>query len=447
MFLRVGQSVSWVQLAVDPGTVRIGGPKTRTSSPLRRSSRAAGQGRPTPWPRCHTEEAMDWRAYLGPCPGRSAAVAARKFAADLRGQGGAASKSGSSTSTTATAWRAAAGGQHDREPGGRRSTRPPRRCCSMRRSRRAPHRRRLRATRPPRGFYQQRRPVRRLSCWVTARPTSTAIPAAAGRGGRSPRGGAPGTAMMIATARPGRRQGQGEPGTTPTRATTPTPARPCGYGQRAGRLPATRRNRPRARTSLPAGPRTARCRTGGYDNDQRDEEFLPGFGSRGGYDGGGPQGRDDRYDHGDGYGTGYDDRRGQRAAGPSTVSSRAAGDRRDDWDDRNAAAQEGDRRMAAEDLVLAVVAAIDRHSSAASTSRASTTATTATSAGQGTGEVTVQVKSGDTAFSLAPRLLQADVIASIGVYPTRPQQHKHGRPGAGLLPAARPHAGEPRLRH
>jgi UPF0755 protein len=49
--------------------------------------------------------------------------------------------------------------------------------------------------------------------------------------------------------------------------------------------------------------------------------------------------------------------------------------------------------------------------------------------GQGTGEVTVEVKTGDTAFSLAPRLLQAGVIASTRAF-TNAVETANGTNGA-----------------
>jgi len=172
---------------------------------------------------------------------------------------------------------------------------------------------------------------------------------------------------------------------------------------------------------------------GGYDDweqDQDNSSFLPGFGGRG------PE-RDPRFD--------YDDRRGRpdgRPEGPGRPQGRgrpdshgpAAGSagrggrgpdprgwdndprgRYDDWDDGDRKPRKKATRWLPRILVLTVVGAIvigglvgglsiyhkyqDRYHPA-------------DYAGPGTGDVTVEVKSGDTAFSLAPRLLQLGVIAS-----------------------------------
>ncbi len=152
---------------------------------------------------------------------------------------------------------------------------------------------------------------------------------------------------------------------------------------------------------------------GGYD-DQRDDSFLPGFDGGGGYDGGSSRGRDDRY--------GYDDGRGPRGGGPA---GRGPGQRglddqrdwndRDDWDARNTRPRKKATRWLPRILVLAVVATILIGGLVGGLyvkNKYDARYHPADYAGQGTGEVTVQVKSGDTAFSLAPRLLQAGVIAS-----------------------------------
>src|SRR6202012_887429 len=52
--------------------------------------------------------------------------------------------------------------------------------------------------------------------------------------------------------------------------------------------------------------------------------------------------------------------------------------------------------------------------------------------GQGTGEVTVQVKSGDNAFSLAPRLLQLGVIASTRAFTNAAESAPAAASSAGL---------------
>jgi UPF0755 protein len=150
---------------------------------------------------------------------------------------------------------------------------------------------------------------------------------------------------------------------------------------------------------------------GGWDGEQRDESFLPGFGGRGGYDNGRPQERDGRY--------GYDDRRDPRGGGPA---DRGPGQRglderrdRDDWDARKTKPRKKATRWLPRILVLTVVVAIVagglvgglyvKHKYDARYHPADYV-------GQGTGDVTVQVMSGDTAFSLAPRLVQLGVLAS-----------------------------------
>ena len=160
---------------------------------------------------------------------------------------------------------------------------------------------------------------------------------------------------------------------------------------------------------------------GGYD-DQRDDSFLPGFdGGRGGYDDGGgrTQERDGRYGYDDGYAAGYDGRRGRaqpdRGQPDRGQASRGPGRDGDDWDARNARPRKKATRWLPRILVLSVVLAIVigglvgglgvYHKYEARYHPADYT-------GQGTGDVTVQVETGDDAFSLAPRLLQLGVIAS-----------------------------------
>jgi uncharacterized YceG family protein len=183
---------------------------------------------------------------------------------------------------------------------------------------------------------------------------------------------------------------------------------------------------------------------GGYDNweqGQPDSSFLPGFGGRGDYeDGGRGQERDGRY------GYDYDDRRGQRGGRPGSRAGGGPGDRGgrgpggpsgpggrgpdprgwaadgprdrdavDDWDERNRRPRKKATRWLPRILVLAVVAVIVIGGLVGGLSvyhKYEARYHPADYAGQGTGDVTVQVMSGDTAFSLAPRLLQLGVIAS-----------------------------------
>lgn len=170
------------------------------------------------------------------------------------------------------------------------------------------------------------------------------------------------------------------------------------------------------------GPRRA---AGGYDQggygsweqEQRDNSFMPGFDGRGGYDNGRAQGRDGRYD--DGYGAGYDDRRGPRGGQAGRGPDGPGGwDDSRDWYDRDAGSPKPRKkatRWLPRILVLVVVGAILIGGLVGGLDvyhKYEARYHPADYVGQGTGEVTVQVMSGDTAFSLAPRLLQLGVIAS-----------------------------------
>jgi uncharacterized YceG family protein len=170
--------------------------------------------------------------------------------------------------------------------------------------------------------------------------------------------------------------------------------------------------------------------TGGYgqggfdqwDQDQGDgSSFLPGFGGRD------PEG-DGRYD--------YDDRRGRSRpgrrgpAGPGGPGGRGQGDGGPgdrgpdprgmdydprDWDDRDRRPRKKATRWLPRILVLTVVAVIVIGGLVGGLDiyhKYQARYHPADYAGPGTGDVTVQVMSGDTAFSLAPRLLQLGVIAS-----------------------------------
>jgi uncharacterized YceG family protein len=148
--------------------------------------------------------------------------------------------------------------------------------------------------------------------------------------------------------------------------------------------------------------------------DQGDDSFLPGF------DGRVPE-RDGRYD--------YDDRRGRPdGRGPAAGSGGRGpgGDRdprgRDDgpgdrggWYDTDRRPRKKATRWIPRILVLAVVAVIVIGGLVGGLSiyhKYQARYHPADYAGPGTGAVTVQVMTGDTAFSLAPRLLQLGVIAS-----------------------------------
>ena len=151
---------------------------------------------------------------------------------------------------------------------------------------------------------------------------------------------------------------------------------------------------------------------GGYDDrqqEQRDDSFLPGFGGR-------PQERDGRY----GYDEGHGDRRAPRGEpggrGPGGPAGRGPDPRgRDDWNDRDVRPRKKVTRWFPRILVLTVVAAIVIGGLVGGLSiyhKYEARYHPADYVGQGTGDVTVQVMSGDTAFSLAPRLVQLGVIAS-----------------------------------
>jgi uncharacterized YceG family protein len=159
---------------------------------------------------------------------------------------------------------------------------------------------------------------------------------------------------------------------------------------------------------------------GDWEQEQRDESFMPGFGGRGGYDNGRAPERDGRYD--DGYGAGYDDRRdprgGQAGRGPGGPGGRDDGrdwHDRDNWDARSTKPRKKATRWLPRILVLVVVGAILIGGLVGGLDvyhKYEARYHPADYVGQGTGDVTVQVMSGDTAFSLAPRLLQLGVIAS-----------------------------------
>ena len=128
---------------------------------------------------------------------------------------------------------------------------------------------------------------------------------------------------------------------------------------------------------------------------------------------------------------------------------------RDDWDDRDRRPRKKATRWIPRILVLTVVAVIVIGGLVGGLDiyhKYQARYHPADYAGPGTGDVTVQVMSGDTAFSLAPRLLQLGVIASTRAFTnaaetaTTTTSHQLDGPGGRLLPAARAHAGQPRLR-
>jgi UPF0755 protein len=223
-----------------------------------------------------------------------------------------------------------------------------------------------------------------------------------------------------------------------------------------------------------SGPRPVQSAYGGrdgyagYEQQPGDSSFLPGFGGRDDFDDSRPpgRGRDDRYDDDD-----YDGGRGQRTGRPGGRGAtgpgggRGPGDRgpgargpgdwdrgdqgrgdqgrgdqgrgdwgqgdgqaprgrgdgprdRDDWGDtydRNPKPRKKATRWAPRILILVVFIALVAGGLVGGLSiyhKYQSRYHPADFAGPGTGDVTVQVKSGDTAFSLAPRLLSLGVIAS-----------------------------------
>lgn len=167
---------------------------------------------------------------------------------------------------------------------------------------------------------------------------------------------------------------------------------------------------------------------GGYDDwdQEQDNSFLPGFGGREEYqDPRAPRrapGRDGRDRRDDGYDYDYDDRRGIGRSdgrgpdprGPRNGGGGSSGDW-DDWDNRNRQPRKKATRWFPRALVLTVVVAIVIGGLVGGLDiyhKYQARYHPADYAGPGTGNVTVQVMSGDTAFSLAPRLLQLGVIAS-----------------------------------
>jgi uncharacterized YceG family protein len=215
-------------------------------------------------------------------------------------------------------------------------------------------------------------------------------------------------------------QAHGDPGYDPRGYGQPDPGYYQGGGPQQGQYGAG--GRPQF-DQYGTGPRRP---AGGYDQgghddweqDQGDSSFLPGFGGR-------DAGRDGRYDDGR-YDDGrYDDaRRGGRPGGrgpgpgPGTADPRDRGNGPrgyDDYDDRDRKPRKKATRWLPRALVLVVVVVIVVGGLVGGLDiyhKYQARYHPADYVGDGTGNVTVQVMSGDTAFSLAPRLLQLGVIAS-----------------------------------
>jgi UPF0755 protein len=168
---------------------------------------------------------------------------------------------------------------------------------------------------------------------------------------------------------------------------------------------------------------------GGDDGwDQEDSSFLPGFGGRDELAAGYAPERDGRYDDRGRRGA-RPAGRGPRGGGSGDRGGRGPGDRgpddlgpgprgrddRGDWDDRPPKPRKKATRWLPRILVLAVVAVVVIGGLVGGLDvyhKYEARYHPADYAGPGTGDVTVQVMSGDTAFTLAPRLLQLGVIAS-----------------------------------
>jgi len=246
-----------------------------------------------------------------------------------------------------------------------------------------------------------------------------------------PQPGQYGTGPRPARYGSGPRPGQHGSGAQPVqgRSARNSPV-PPGYDQRGGTGP--------RRT---AGGYDQRAETGygqgrneDWDEDQGDSSFLPGFGGRDDNNGG--RGGSRAPERGARYDDGYDERPGRRGGRPGGAGDRGPGGRgpggpgpdphgwpddphgrddRDDWDVTDHRPRKKATRWLPRILVLTVVAVIVIGGLVGGLTvyhKYEARYHPADYVGEGTGEVTVQVMNGDTAFSLAPRLLQLGVIAS-----------------------------------
>jgi UPF0755 protein len=184
---------------------------------------------------------------------------------------------------------------------------------------------------------------------------------------------------------------------------------------------------------------------GDREQDPGETSFLPGFGRRDDFGGNRPGGReperDGRYDDDD-----HDGRRGPRGGlpgglglgagpggadgGPEDPRDRGPGDRgtgsrgprdRDDWDDRDPRPRRRATRWAPRILLLVILAALVIGGTVGGLDvyhKYQARYHPADYAGPGTGDVTVQVQSGETADQLAPTLLQLGVVASTRAFVT-----------------------------
>jgi UPF0755 protein len=181
----------------------------------------------------------------------------------------------------------------------------------------------------------------------------------------------------------------------------------------------------------------------GDDRDQEDSSFLPGFTPREEFDAsrapGYPPERDDRYDDRSAprgaRPAGGPGGRGGRGPGDRDPDPRGRDDRRRDWDDRDPRPRKKVTRWFPRILILTVVAAIVIGGLVGGLDvyhKYETRYHPADYAGAGTGDVTVQVMSGDTAFSLAPRLLQLGVIESTRAFTNAAEAAPAAGGGSGL---------------
>jgi UPF0755 protein len=186
---------------------------------------------------------------------------------------------------------------------------------------------------------------------------------------------------------------------------------------------------------------TQQAGSGGYgdwEQDQEDSSFLPGFGRRDEYEAGRARGqdryRDDDYDGPPSWPDGRTsgDQRDPRAS-RDPRNSNAPGNRGGDddydgrnWNDRDRAGQNRSpaprkraTRWAPRILILVIVLALVIGGSVGGLDiyhKYEARYHPTDFAGAGTGNVTVQVPSGATAFSLAPELLKLHVIASVRAF-------------------------------
>jgi UPF0755 protein len=219
-----------------------------------------------------------------------------------------------------------------------------------------------------------------------------------------------------------------------------------GYGQRGAGPRRPPGDQGQYAAEPPRGP--AGYPRGGYDDREQDPgetSFLPGFGRRDDFGGNRPGGReperdgryDDDYDGRRGPGGGLPDALGPGAGpggpggGPEDPRDLGSGDRgtgsrglrdRGDWDDRDPRPRRRRAtRWAPRILLLVIFAALVIGGTVGGLAvyhKYEARYHPADYAGAGTGDVTVQVLSGETADQLAPTLLRLGVVASTRAFVT-----------------------------